>query len=54
MANGGFIIRFNGEVITHCYNVSFDYDHWHYSVNNETPKELPADLEAIGIEVEEE
>ena len=52
MAEGGFLIKFNGKEIERCYAVAFDYDEWKYTVNNTEEKELPEDVESITIEVE--
>ena len=52
MAEGGFLIKFNGKEIERCYAVAFDYDEWKYTVNNTKEKELPEDVESITIEIE--
>ena len=52
MADGGFLIKFNGKEVMRCYAVAFDYDEWKYTVNNKEIKELPADISSISIEVE--
>ncbi len=52
MAEGGFLLKFDGKEITHCYAVAFDYDERQYIINNTEKKELPPDVQAITIEVE--
>jgi hypothetical protein len=54
MSRGGFVVRFDGKLAARCYRVSFDYDHWHYRTNDDPAQELPANLESITVEVEEE
>ena len=54
MAEGGFLLKFNGKKITRCYAVAFDYDEWQYTVNNTKKKELPAKVKTITVEVEHE
>jgi len=53
MADGGFLVKFDGKEIERCYAVAFDYDEWQYTVNNTEKKELPAGVEKITIEVEQ-
>ena len=42
MAEGGFLLKFDGKEITHCYAVAFDYDDWQCVINETQKKELPA------------
>lgn len=51
MAEGGFLVKFDGKEIERCYAVSFDYDDRSYTVNEKEKKELP-EVKAITIEVE--
>ena len=51
MADGGFLVKFDGKVALRCYSISFDYDEWQYTVNNDKPKELPS-VKKISIEIE--
>lgn len=51
MAEGGFLVKFDGKEVARCYAVSFDYDDWQYTIN-EKKKELPA-VKKITIEIEE-
>ena len=51
MAEGGFLVKFDGKEIERCYAVSFDYDDWQYTING-TDKKLPAGVESIIIEIE--
>lgn len=52
MAEGGFLVKFDGKEITRCYAVAFDYDEWQYVINETEKKELPR-VKNISIEVEE-
>lgn len=53
MAEGGFLVKFNGKEVTRCYAVAFDYDEWQYIINNTETKALPGGVEAITITVEQ-
>lgn len=52
MAEGGFLVKFDGKEITRCHSIVFDYDDWQYTVNNTEKHELPR-VNKITIEVEE-
>ena len=52
MPEGGFLVKFNGQEITRCHVVAFDYDQWQYTVNNTEKKELPPEVKTITIETE--
>jgi len=52
MADGGFLVKFDGKDAFRCYAVSFHYDEWQYIVNDTEKHELPA-VEKISIEVED-
>ncbi|MFA4889519.1 MAG: hypothetical protein WC628_08125 [Candidatus Omnitrophota bacterium] len=52
MADGGFLVKFDGKEITRCYAVAFDYDLREYTVNGKEAKPLPEDVEAITVIVE--
>ena len=52
MADGGFLVKFDGKEAARCYAVAFDYDDWQYTINGTDNKELPAGVENISIEVE--
>lgn len=52
MANGGFLIKFDGKEAQRCYAVAFDYDEWFYVVNNQEKKELPKGISKITVEIE--
>ena len=53
MANGGFLIKFDGkQKPRRCYEVSFNYDEWSCKINNEEPKEMAKGINRIIIEVE--
>lgn len=51
MAEGGFVVKFDGKNAVRCYAVSFDYDEWQFTVNEKEKKELPR-VKKITIEVE--
>ncbi|MBU4251524.1 MAG: hypothetical protein KKC39_06780 [Candidatus Omnitrophica bacterium] len=53
MADGGFLVKFDGKEVARCYAVAFDYDDWQYTVNETEKKELPAGVKKISIEIEE-
>jgi len=52
MAEGGFLVKFDGKEVERCFAVSFDYDDWQYTINNKEKKELPAGVENITVLVE--
>ncbi len=52
MAEGGFLVKFDGKEVERCYSVSFDYDDWQYTINGKDKKELPG-IKKITIEIEE-
>ncbi|MBL0059061.1 MAG: hypothetical protein IPP35_08120 [Elusimicrobia bacterium] len=54
MADGGFLIKFDGKEVARCYKVSFSYDDWTYATNFEQPKPLPAKLKSVSIVLESE
>ena len=51
MADGGFLVKFDGKAALRCYAISFDYNEWQYIANNDKPKELPS-VKNISIEIE--
>lgn len=51
MAEGGFLIKFDGKEVERCYAVAFDYDEWSYTINEKDKKNLPQ-VKSITIEVE--
>ncbi len=53
MAEGGFLVKFDGKEVTRCYAVAFDYDDRQYIINGTEKKELLSGVEKISIEVEE-
>jgi len=53
MAEGGFLIKFDGKNAVRCYAVAFDYDERQYVINDTERHELPARVESITIEVEQ-
>lgn len=52
MADGGFLIKFNGKKEVRCYKVAFSYDDWTYTTNFDNPKPLPDELKEISVELE--
>lgn len=52
MAEGGFLVKFDGKEAARCYAVAFDYDEWQYTINNTEKRELPR-VKNITIETEE-
>ncbi len=52
MADGGFLVKFNGKKAARCYKISFFYDDWTYTTNVDEPKPLPDKLKQISIEIE--
>lgn len=51
MAEGGFLVKFDGKEITRCYTVAFDYGEWQYAINETEKKKLPS-LKKISIKIE--
>ena len=51
MAEGGFLVKFDGKEVARCYAVAFDYDERQYTINDTEKRELPA-VKTISIEVE--
>jgi len=52
MADGGFLVKFNGKEVERCYAVAFDYDEWQYMINGLEKKDLPAGTRTITVEIE--
>jgi len=52
MAEGGFLIKFDGKEVTRCFAVAFDYDLREYTTNNTETKPLPEDVGTITVIVE--
>jgi len=52
MADGGFLVKFDGKEVTRCFAVAFDYDTREYTINNTEAKPLPAGVETITISIE--
>ncbi len=53
MAEGGFLVKFDGKEVARCFAIAFDYDERQYTINETEKKELPA-VKKISIEIEEE
>ncbi len=54
MADGGFLVKFDGKEAFRCYAVAFDYDEWQYTINEKDKRELPAGVKSITIEAEQQ
>ncbi len=52
MAEGGFLVKFDGKEAVRCFAVAFDYDEWQCVINDTEKRELPVGVETITIEVE--
>lgn len=52
MAEGGFLVKFDGKEVARCYAVAFDYDEWQYTINEKDKRELSS-VKKISIEVED-
>lgn len=53
MADGGFLVKFDGKEIERCYAAAFDYDDWQYTINEKEKKAFPVGIKTITIEAEE-
>ena len=53
MADGGFLVKFDGKVAFRCANVSFDYDAFEYQYTNSKPMKFPP-IKKIEIIFEED
>ena len=52
MADGGFLIKFDGREVKRCYAASFDYDMHECVINGKERIELPVEVSTITLEVE--
>jgi hypothetical protein len=52
MADGGFLVKFDGKEIERCFSVAFDYDSWEYTINEAETKPFPEDVKVITLSVE--
>ncbi|MEI6832036.1 MAG: hypothetical protein WCK61_04970 [Candidatus Omnitrophota bacterium] len=52
MAEGGFLVKFDGKEVARCYAVAFDYDERQYIINGTEKKELPSGTKSITVEIE--
>jgi hypothetical protein len=52
MAEGGFLVRFDGKEVARCYSVAFDYDEWQFKLNAADPQPLPEDVKTITVIIE--
>ncbi len=53
MADGGFLVKFDGKEAVRCFAVAFSYDDWQYTVNETEKHGLPPGVKEISIVVEE-
>ncbi|MBU1923060.1 MAG: hypothetical protein KJ710_02195 [Candidatus Omnitrophica bacterium] len=53
MAEGVFLVKFNGKEVVRCFAISFDYDAREYTINETETKPLPDRVGVITIEVEQ-
>lgn len=52
MAEGGFLVTFDGKKSQRCYAATFDYDDWSYAINNQKKKAIPKGIKKVTIEIE--
>lgn len=52
MAEGGFVVKFDGKKPQRCFAVAFDYDEWVYRINEKGKKPIPKGTRKITVEVE--
>jgi hypothetical protein len=52
MADGGFLVKIEGQKEFGCYAIAFDYDEWKYKVNDGEVRDIPEGAETISIEIE--
>ncbi|MBK8871708.1 MAG: hypothetical protein IPN19_11915 [Elusimicrobia bacterium] len=52
MADGGFLIKFDGKEVVRCYKVAFSYDEWSWTKNFDAPESLPDKLKTIEVKLE--
>jgi len=52
MAEGGFLVKFDGKEVTRCFAVSFDHDTHEFVINGNDKRELSPNVRSIGIEIE--
>ncbi len=52
MAEGGFLVKFDGKEVTRCFAVAFDYDEREYTINEAETKPLPEGVKVITVSVE--
>lgn len=52
MAEGGFLVKFDGKEVERCFAVAFDYDDWQYTINETEKKALPFGIKRITVEIE--
>lgn len=52
MAEGGFLVKFDGKEVARCYAVALDYDERQYVINGTEKHELPPGVETITVQVE--
>jgi len=50
MADGGFLVKFDGKEVGRCYSIAFNYDEWKYKMNIEEKELPPVDVITIIVE----
>lgn len=53
MADGGFLVKFDGKEVGRCYAATFGYDERQYTINDTETKDLPPNVRTITIEIEQ-
>ena len=52
MADGGYLVKFDGKEIKRCYAASFDFDTNEYKINFDKPKPIPKGVKTITLQIE--
>ena len=50
MADGGFILKFNGKEAARGLKLFFDHDNWEWSIDDYDPQAFPKGIKQITIE----
>jgi len=51
MADGGFLVKFDGKEVVRCYAISFDYDKRECVINEKERRGLPVEVRTITIDI---
>lgn len=54
MADGGYVVKFDGKLAKRCYAVAFDYNRDEVTFNNGDAEQLPKGLKEITIKLEKD